>query len=72
MDGQAFAPKELRAEMEGPNLPATVPEVVLKGEELLDKAKSVAQEIEERVRQVATGAPARRSGSVSSAGVPSG
>jgi hypothetical protein len=72
MDSQDFAPKGLRAEVAGCNLPAIVPEVVLMGEALLDKAKSVAQDIKERVRLAAAAARPRHPSSGSSEGVPSG
>jgi hypothetical protein len=72
MDSQDFAPKGLRVEVDEGSPLTTIPEVVLKGEELLDKAKSVAQEIQERVRQVAAATHPRHPGSVSSEGYPSG
>ena len=72
MVDQDFAPKGLRAEAEGSNHPATIPEVVLKGEDLLDKEKSVAQDIQERVRQVAAETYPRRPASAPSEGDPPG
>ena len=72
MVDQDFAPKGLRAEVEGFNLPATIPEVVLRGEDLLDKVKSVAQDIQERVWKAVSETPSRHPDSDSSEGAPSG